>query len=309
MTNRQSVRHRQAHRPCYIANKRLQLLLCMYYQTCWTALGPDCEYPLGQSIHSSMFYTLHAHPTNDPFPGLPRWAGTRKVKNQSAFYWSKRQWVAVASAGPYAPRSRQITTPAPHHSVFLYARCLSCHTTNSVKALKAKKHEHAPGWIHRYLTHTHTHLFYGPLSGTTWESWYQKGKTSLDFAETVSGSGIGWAICKAAPHSRQITMPTPHHSFFYRLDALPDAQPTASLHWILHSVLSCILVLYYFNNTTAASIVFIAVLQDYRVVVSLNLGICGTELAIFAASAVLFSGYPMGFHHSGFCSEFICDLS
>ena len=34
-------------------------------------------------------------------PGLPGWAGTRKV-NQSWFYWSKRQWVAVASAGPYA---------------------------------------------------------------------------------------------------------------------------------------------------------------------------------------------------------------
>ena len=34
-------------------------------------------------------------------PGLPRWAGTRKV-NQSGFYWSKRQRVAVASATPYA---------------------------------------------------------------------------------------------------------------------------------------------------------------------------------------------------------------
>jgi len=28
-------------------------------------------------------------------PGIPRWPGT-------GFYWSKRQWVAVASAGPYA---------------------------------------------------------------------------------------------------------------------------------------------------------------------------------------------------------------
>ena len=27
-------------------------------------------------------------------------------------------WDAVASAGPYAPRSRQITTPTPHHSIF-----------------------------------------------------------------------------------------------------------------------------------------------------------------------------------------------
>jgi len=37
-----------------------------------------------------------------------------------------------------APRSRQITTPAPHHSVFLQAGCNSCRPTNSVKALKAR---------------------------------------------------------------------------------------------------------------------------------------------------------------------------
>ena len=49
--------------------------------------------------------------------------------------------------------------------------------------------------------------------------------------ETVSGSGISWAICKSAPRPRQITTPTPHHSVFYRPDALPAAQPTASKHW------------------------------------------------------------------------------
>ena len=49
--------------------------------------------------------------------------------------------------------------------------------------------------------------------------------------ETVGGSGIRWAICKSAPRSRQITMPAPHCSVFYRLDALPVAQPTASKHW------------------------------------------------------------------------------
>ena len=26
----------------------------------WLAMGPGCEYPLGQSIHLSMFYTLYA---------------------------------------------------------------------------------------------------------------------------------------------------------------------------------------------------------------------------------------------------------
>ena len=70
-------------------------------------------------------------------PGLPGWAGTRKV-NQSGFYWSKRQWVAVASAGPYAslhlaPDRQPHQHPTTH---FLQARCPSCHPTNSVKALK-----------------------------------------------------------------------------------------------------------------------------------------------------------------------------
>ena len=49
--------------------------------------------------------------------------------------------------------------------------------------------------------------------------------------ETVSGSGISWSICKSASRSRQMTMPAPHHSVFYRPDALPAAQPTASKHW------------------------------------------------------------------------------
>ena len=47
--------------------------------------------------------------------------------------------------------------------------------------------------------------------------------------ETVSGSGISWAICKSAPRSRQIIMPASHHSVFYRPDALPAAEPTVAL--------------------------------------------------------------------------------
>ena len=80
------------------------------------------------------------------------------------------------------------------------------------------------------FTTTHTRAFSGPSSGTTRVSRYQKGKTNLDLPkqETVSGSGISWAICKSAPRSRQITTPAPHHSVFYRPDALPAAQPTAS---------------------------------------------------------------------------------
>ena len=47
-----------------------------------------------------------------------------------------------------APRSRQITTPASHHSVFLQAGWPSCRPTNSVKALKAYIHN----WLRYQLT-------------------------------------------------------------------------------------------------------------------------------------------------------------
>jgi len=82
-------------------------------------------------------------------------------------------------------------------------------------------------WSHTH-THTHTHSFNGPFKGTTRVNQYQKGKPIwiLLEQETVSGSGISWAVCKSAPRSRQIATPAPHHSVFYRPDALPAAQPT-----------------------------------------------------------------------------------
>jgi len=45
---------------------------------------------------------------------------------------------------------------------------------------------HARTEIHQLntvTTHTHTHPFNGPFSGTTWVNRYQKGKTNLDFTE------------------------------------------------------------------------------------------------------------------------------
>jgi len=59
---------------------------------------------------------------------------------------------------------------------FLQAGCPSCRPTNSVKALTAFR-------LFSPTTHTHTHPFNGSLSGTTRVSWYQKGKTNLDFTE------------------------------------------------------------------------------------------------------------------------------
>ena len=73
-------------------------------------------------------------------PGLPGWAGARK-ENQSGFYWSKRQWVVVASAGPYASAHlapvRYNHAGNPPLKFFLQSGCPSCRPTNSVKALKA----------------------------------------------------------------------------------------------------------------------------------------------------------------------------
>jgi len=106
---------------------------------------------------------------------------------------------------------------------------LNKRVTLSVVFLKAVKTKVLPTTTSGY---THTHQFNGPLSGTTQVSQYQKEKTIwiLLKQQTVSGSSISWAICKSAPHSRQITMPAPHNSVFYRPDALPVAQPTASKH-------------------------------------------------------------------------------
>ena len=54
-------------------------------------------------------------------PGQPGWAGTRKV-NHFGFYWSERWWggsgISWTICKSFAPRSRQITTPVLHHSLF-----------------------------------------------------------------------------------------------------------------------------------------------------------------------------------------------
>jgi len=66
----------------------------------------------------------------------------------------------------------------------------------------------------------------------------------------VIGSGITWAICKSAPHSRQVTTLAPHRLVF--TDLLP---PTASKHW-RQSRGHC---------NWQIGLIFIAKLQMYRV--------------------------------------------
>ena len=87
-------------------------------------------------------------------------------------------------------------------------------------------------------THTHTRLMALSSGLLRWAGTRNvKPIWLLLKQETVSGSGLSWAICKSAPRSRQITTPAPHHSVFYRPDALPAAQPTASKHCHIGSLL------------------------------------------------------------------------
>ena len=97
-------------------------------RSCRPSRPPGCPSPSYTPLPSAAGLQSHAQPATQTlkhthththtrltalFPGLSGWAGTGKV-NQSGFYWSKRQWAICKSA----PRSRQITTPVRHHSVF-----------------------------------------------------------------------------------------------------------------------------------------------------------------------------------------------
>ena len=97
--------------------------------------------PLQQYTQNTNPHDLHTH-THTRLtalcPGLPRWAGTRKVKpiwillEQETVSGSGISWAICKSA----PCSRQITMPALYYSSFLQAGCPPCRPTNSVKALK-----------------------------------------------------------------------------------------------------------------------------------------------------------------------------
>ena len=114
-----------------------------------------------------------------------------------------------------------------------YQTHLPLHSTHSIEPVTRTQTPHHI-WSYDLMALYNTHNpFNGPFSRTT-RGWAGTRKEKpiwiLLKQETVIGSGISWAICKSAPRSRQITMPAPHHSVFYRPDALPAAQPTASKH-------------------------------------------------------------------------------
>jgi len=80
-------------------------------------------------------------------------------------------------------------------------------------------------------THTHTTILW-PSEICPGSPEWATTRTNLDFTEARDNEWqwhqLGhMQICT----SPQLTTPTPHLSVFYRPDALPVAQPTASKHW------------------------------------------------------------------------------
>ena len=82
-------------------------------------IGNHCNCGSGDAV-CSYHCCSYTHTFNGPFPGLRRWAGTRKVKpiwillKQETVSGSGISWDICKSA----PCSRQTTIPVPYHSVF-----------------------------------------------------------------------------------------------------------------------------------------------------------------------------------------------
>ena len=130
---------------------------------------------------------------------------------QETLVRKRRWWELLASCYQPSPRSSFLPTVLlSNNSSLLKTRYTNTHTR------------------------TQTHPFNGPLSGTPQVSRYKKGKTNPDFTDTRD-SEWQWhqlghmQVCILL--QTEITSPAPHHSDFYRPDALPAAQPTASKHW------------------------------------------------------------------------------
>jgi len=67
------------------------------------------------------------------------------------------------------------------NSVLIKFHSKAININNSLHKSLAKANQHCQNTEGELLNITHTHLFNGPLSGTTQASRYQKGKTNLDF--------------------------------------------------------------------------------------------------------------------------------
>ena len=107
-------------------------------QFCQTTQTDNCH--TSECCQHNRSTTHYTRPFNGPLSWLPGWAGTRNVKpvrillKQETVSGSGISWAICKSA----PRCRQVTMPAPHHSVFLQAGCPSCYPANGNQSIEGK---------------------------------------------------------------------------------------------------------------------------------------------------------------------------
>ena len=98
----------------------------------WSSVGDVVRTLSSFSSFKCTHTHTHTHTFNGPISRTTQVSRYQKGKTNLDFTEardSEWQWHQLGIRKS-APRSRLITTPAPHHSVFLQAGCPSCHPTN-----------------------------------------------------------------------------------------------------------------------------------------------------------------------------------
>jgi len=135
-------------------------------------------------------------------------------------------------------RSHFLHKTMPYNQMHHRMLCFHTHTTDFMQLInKMYFLQQSYNFFNNYSvaktldTHTHTHTHLTALRPGL-PGWANTRKEKpiwiLLQRETVSGSGIRWAICKSEPCSSQIATTVPHHSSFLQAGC-PSCRPTNSV--------------------------------------------------------------------------------
>jgi len=142
-------------------------------------------------------------------------------------------------------RSRQITTPAPHHSVFIQAGCPSCRPTNSVKALKALSTDLKRKLINSFV--------YNSSCLYAQHQWCTTHTCLLDtFQQVVYMLGTETKVSNliTSTYLWFVLQNLVHHRLMWTLDALPHSLVTLdSLKWMLFIMWNIFVCSSYFSKS------------------------------------------------------------
>jgi len=134
------------------------------------------------------------------------------------------------------------------HVTFVIIECWMCHGHLTAMLNRDVTMHHCNWWTLTcgllQLLLLHYTLLTALCPGLLWSAGTRKVKPIwILLKQEMSGSGISWAICKAASHSRQRTTPAPHHSVFTgRMPFLPPNQQRQSTEGIMRSITTVLII-------------------------------------------------------------------